>query len=199
MFAFYVIYMVLKCIGNCAVFEDIVSRFDKVPRDASFFSEIDQICRYFSRFNIISQHGRIQHMNYTSVGCFTLFCVVVPSNFATIKMFHSFALIFYLIFATLSVLTLAGFPKVAQPLIESNRGLDGVMDKLREMNILGKAGGDRYRSKILEKRIKSIMPVKMSMGLRSLKFTDFTMDMKAGVIYAIMDYTISALLSIQVK
>lgn len=199
MFGFYVIYLILKCIGNCAVYEEIVSRLDNVTRDAHFFSEIDQICHYFNRFIIINQHGRVRHMNYISLGYFTLFSLAVPSNFATIKMYHSFDLIFYLVFATLSVVVLVGFPKISQPLIESNQSLERVMSKLREMQICGEIGADRGRIKILAKRIKSILTVKTSLGLKSLKFMDCTMDMKSGIFYAIMDYTISALLSINVK
>lgn len=200
MFAFYVIYLVLKYLGNCAVFEEIVSRLNNVTRKADHFSEIDKICQYFNRFSIINQHGRVRHMNFISLGYFTLFCLGVLANFATIKMYHSFDLIFYLVFATLSVLVLVGCPQISQPLIESNQSLGRVMDKLREINLFGgEAGGDRHRRKILAKQIKSLVMIKTSLGLKSLKFMDCTMDMKSGIFYGIMDYTISALLSIDVK
>lgn len=205
MFAFYIVYVAVHCIGNSTVFAKLHTLLTNVQNDD--FSEIDTICQYFNRFRIISKHSEIQHMNFTCFGYFTTICVGILCNFVTIKMYHSFNVMFYLVFATLSVLVLVALPNLTQLSIDSNQSSELVIEKLKEKWLRtyetsaggGRNGGGGHKAKILKKRIKSLFTFKISLGMKSLTFTDITMGTKSVIFSSIIDFSISALLSIPVE
>lgn len=203
MFAFCILYILLRTCGFSTVFRKLTSSLQKVYPGPQYFSEIEKCCHHLNIFRIILQHCRIETMNILCLSSITLVGLAILSNFATIKMHGIFNTIFYLCFASISTGIFTVIPKLISIVLDCGEAEGKLLLELKErirfyMCSNNGNGGDSFKYKILRKRVKSLYPIGLRIGMGHFAFKECTMEGKVEIYEVIVEHTITCLLSIRI-
>lgn len=203
MFAFCVLYLLLRVCGFSTVFNKLIVTLQGVKSGQEYFSQVEKCFQYFNIFRIILQHCRVETMNILCLGSITIFGLTVLSNFATIKIHGVFNVIFYLIFASISTGVFTIIPKLISIVVKCGEGERKVILGFREiiryyLNNKSESRRDSISYKILRKRTKSLYPIGFGIGMGNFALKVCTMEGKSGIYELIVGHTITCLLSIRI-